>query len=136
MKKRKQLNTSVTKEYRGWIALKYHGEAYDILFVDSREPLAEQIKNDMHQNGNFLSVRYWISDKEQPIEEVKEEFIKNLLGFGMADYQHRYSDMTGYLWTDEELMVGGHDLLSEIKSYKGKFLHLEIEYNRNNPDKK
>jgi hypothetical protein len=31
------------------------------------------------------------------------------------------------LWTDEDLNVGGHDLLEEIRSYLGKFIYLEVD---------
>ena len=39
-----------------------------------------------------------------------------------------YSDYTGYLWTDENLKIGGHDLLDELKEDCGKWLFLTIEY--------
>ena len=45
-----------------------------------------------------------------------------------ADFNPRYSEITGYLWTDEELNVGGHDLMAELKSNVGKWLILEIVY--------
>jgi hypothetical protein len=50
------------------------------------------------------------------------------VGLGEADVGHRYSEITGYLWTDEEIMVGGHDLIEELHDHLGKFCHLEITY--------
>lgn len=134
----------VKKLYRGWIALKSHREGYDILFVGgtkeswlskdgSDEPLADRLVDDISQHGSFLSVRYWISDAESTLEEAQEGFIQILFGAGNARYNHVYSEITGYLWTNEDLKVGGHDLLDELKSSEGKFLNLEIEFFKEKP---
>ena len=37
-----------------------------------------------------------------------------------------YSEYTGYLWTDEEVLIGGHDLIEELRGCEGKWLLLEI----------
>src|SRR5437868_3327415 len=58
-----------------------------------------------------------------------------LLAQGRINHSH-YSEITGYLWTDENLMVGGHDLLDELRSHKGSFVHLEIAYSKDVPDAK
>jgi hypothetical protein len=60
-------------------------------------------------------------------EELEEEHFKTLIGATDAEYNARYSDLTGYLWTDEDWNVGGHNLLSELKSNVGKWLILEVE---------
>jgi hypothetical protein len=39
----------------------------------------------------------------------------------------RYSETTGYLWTDEKLQVGGHDLIEELSGSAGKFLIFEAD---------
>ena len=39
-----------------------------------------------------------------------------------------YSEITGYLWTDEVVKIGGHDLLKEFETHLGKYLYMEIEY--------
>ncbi|MNJ80064.1 hypothetical protein D3C77_783070 [compost metagenome] len=49
------------------------------------------------------------------------------MGFCDVGYGARYSELTGYLWTDEYLKVGGHDIIEELRSYVGKWLILEIE---------
>ena len=145
MKKLKIKRPPYTKLFSGWIALRNEGEAYDILFVggtksswlsnEDNRPLAERVQDLMMSHGDFLSIRYWVSDKEQPLEEVQEEFLMELMGAANADYGHHYSELTGYLWTDEELMVGGHDLLKELKSHKDRFLHLEITFSQEEPIK-
>ena len=50
-----------------------------------------------------------------------------VMGDANVDLQSRYSEITGYLWTDEDLNVGGHDLLAELKGHVGKWLIMEVE---------
>jgi hypothetical protein len=45
-------------------------------------------------------------------------------------YFNAYSEITGYLWTEESLMIGGHDLLEIFRSHVGHYLVLEITYNQ------
>lgn len=75
----------------------------------------------------FVTVRYVISDVEIPEDQITEAIVRHLTGAPKFDYGMRYSELTGYLWTDENLQVGGHDLLTELKSNVGKYLHLEIK---------
>jgi hypothetical protein len=35
-------------------------------------------------------------------------------------YYHRYSDYTGYLWTEEDFIVGGHDIPGILKNFHDK----------------
>ena len=120
------------KRYRGTLALRDHGEAYDVLFLDGGqcpdEPLAETIGDDMDRHGRYLSVRYWTADEPGDDEAMIEGAIREMLGEGDARYLARYSDVTGYLWTDEDLNVGGHDLLEELKSNAGRYCLLEVGY--------
>lgn len=74
------------------------------------------------------SVRYFISDKPATKEQLEEDFVRVLVGACESKYGTRYSDPTGYLWTDEDFNVGGHDLIAELKSHLGKYLYMEVEY--------
>lgn len=67
-----------------------------------------------------MSIRYWISDKICTREEAEEAFVRTCMGDATVDFRVHCSDLTGYLWTDEELNVGGHDLLKELRSFAGK----------------
>ena len=122
------------KTYRGMLVLGSNGEEDDILFLEPREsfdvPLAEIIKDDLSMYGNFLSVHLYISDKEIPADKVEESFVMSFYGLGDADYWMHFSEYTGYLWTDEDLKVGGHDLLEQLKSNKGKYLHMVIDFHK------
>lgn len=94
------------------------------------EPLAWQIKEAMEDHGEFLSVRYYVAPEEFTPEAMTEAVALLMVGEGYANVGHRYSEITGYLWTDEEINVGNHDLIAELYSHAGKFLHLEIEFSK------
>jgi aldehyde:ferredoxin oxidoreductase len=74
---------------------------------------------------NNVSICYYVSD--MPMEP---EHLKSLFGDVRTKYNVVYSECTGYLWTDEDLKVGGHDLLSELESFAGKYLHMQVIYYR------
>jgi hypothetical protein len=113
------------KEYSGLLSLHSYGEADGILFLSSiGGPLAEELEW-MHRKN--VTVRYWVTDKQSTKEEAKEAFIHTLCGKADVNFGAKYSEITGYLWTDEELNVGGHSLINRLKSEVGKWVHLEIE---------
>lgn len=119
---------TVTRRYRGTLTVRDHGEGMDILFLDDGDPLAEVITGDMDEHGRYLSVRYWTADARRDDDAMIEGAIREALGFGEAAFLHHYSDITGYLWTDEDVIVGGHDLLEELKAQAGRYCLLEIGY--------
>jgi len=120
------------KVYKGW--LQKGGMGNDSLCLDTDDDtikLIDEINSDKEYYGNYLSVSYYISDKEVPIDQIKEEWLKKVMGIAETDYGERYgTELTGYMWTDQQLNVGGHDLLAELESYLHKYLVLEIEYSK------
>lgn len=121
------------RAYRGVIEQRDHGEAMDILFLagddpDCDDPLAERVADDIESLGSRLTVRYWIASEPLSDDAMRAESLRELLGAGDAQYGAHYSEYTGYLWTDEELTVGGHDLLEELSDHAGRYCLLEIEY--------
>ena len=114
-----------TKTYQGLLSTHSWGEATDILYLSSlADPFAQELEW-MHRKN--VTVRYWITDAPCTKDEAIVAAVLSLLGFAQIELYSRYSEMTGYLWTDEKLNVGGHDLLAELKSNAGKWLTLEIE---------
>lgn len=119
------------KTVTGWIYVEEEPENYhESLFVRGGgsdvedEPLAERLE---FMDCRTVTVRYWVAEKQCTKEEAVEDFAGTLMGRAKSDFGARYSEITGYLWTDEHIQVGGHDLLDELKSYIGQFLILEIE---------
>lgn len=117
--------------YQGYIYLGSNYEEDDILFIDTFEdPLVEVLEWITRKK---VTVRYWICPEKMDVEEAEEEFVKVLIGSADANYCMNYSEYTGYLWTDEELNVGGHNLLDELKSHAdgGSYLIMEVETHEN-----
>ena len=115
-----------TKDYKGIVKKGNYGENLDALFIgEGSQPIAEIFEEDF--KAKQVTIRYWTSDVEKTKEELQESVLRKLFGDVDARYSDVYSEITGYLWTDEELNVGGHDLLKEIRSYLGKFIYLEVD---------
>ena len=124
----------IKKIYTGWL-VDVSGDGYNELGISVSPDHAgvsfiEMIQSDMYKYGQYLSVRYFIATEPRTGEELEKDYMEMVFGKLKANYCQRYSDLTGYLWTDEELNVGGHDLCSELKGSKGKYLHMEIEYSK------
>jgi len=115
------------KFFKGKIWTGECGENYRTLFIGyNSKPFPEIWDEDFSRKK--VTVRYFISDTEKSIEELKENQLLSISGAVNADYSSKYSEYTGYLWTDEELKVGGHDLLNELYSNEGKYLYMEVDY--------
>lgn len=113
-----------TLTYKGFIAEDECGDKCDALFIGDTviaKELSDEIENKQ------ISVQYWIADKEMTKDELQEGMLKKLFGTIDVEYWASYSDVTGYLWTNQELKVGGHDLLDELQSNLGKYIYLEID---------
>jgi len=121
--------------YIGKLIYTSNGEEDDILGleVEDDEKFVEKIIEDIEGeweneiSNKFVNIKYYISDVLKSLDEIKEEHLKQILGVMEANYYVSYSECTGYLWTTEDLMVGGHDLLEELKDNIGKFLYMDIE---------
>lgn len=98
--------------------------------------------------GLSAHVSYSITNKLMSESQITENMLKVLYGAADADYGHHFSDLTGYLWTDEKFVVNKHDVVSEIvsvlhdgkSSYRahmpydyegGKFLFLKVVFTDN-----
>lgn len=114
-----------------------YAESDEALVLDDPDerdrPLVELLEEAIA--GKQVTVRYWITDKQVTRDEVEEAFLKTVLGLAEVEWFYHYSDITGYMWTDEELNVGGHDLLAELKSHLGKWVILEIEVHASTGEK-
>lgn len=102
----------------------------NIYFKDERVPLADVLQHDIC--GKQVTVCYWITDQACTKDEAQEQFLKRLYGAAECEFYAHYSDITGHLWTDEELTIGGHDLIDELNSYVDKFVILDIEVHHDN----
>lgn len=132
MTKNKNHSTK-TYTYEGWLALHHSGDSSDLLYITSvKYPLAEEIKNLLGWRKTQVSVRYIVSNKALSENERLDVEILQSIGEGKAEFGAHYNELTGYLYTDEEFKIGGHDLIVELKSSIGKWLWLEIQIHNSN----
>lgn len=101
------------------------GEALDVLMLGDAN-LAEAFAEALGERRQQVSVRYWISPEPLTQEQRTDAEVRIATGEGYAEFISRYSDATGYLWTDVELTVGGHDLDAEIRRFLGSWCRLEL----------
>ncbi len=128
--------------YSGWIIERGWGEG-EAIYLDrvsengrpdlSDEPLAVRIDRDMGALGRFLTVRYWLANAPATKGELIKRTFLRLAGLAEAQVGHAYSEITGYLWTNEEIQVGGHDLIRELRSHMDLWCRLEIEFHQAKP---
>lgn len=123
-----------TLTYAGQLSERSYGEADDILYLSTLEqPLGKVLTEQIA--GKQVSVRYWITDRQMTKDEAIEAFLKTIFGAADAKFGANYSEDTGYLWTDEDLKIGGHDLMHELRSaaWDKKWLILEIDVHEGAP---
>jgi len=126
-------NEQVERTYSGTITIRSFGDDDDALYLDPTkgvytEPLAGQVAEDVEEYGNTVTVSYWITDEPRTMDELVENDALQLAGSADADYHQRYSEITGYLYTDAELVIGGHDLLAELESHVGRWCLLRVRF--------
>ncbi len=119
----------------GWLGWMGNGEIDDLLGCASEplspdqrvqncvEPLAQCLER-IH--GKQVTVRYYCAEQSVTWEEAAIQVLAELLGKASVEYGMYYGDYTGYLYTNEELVIGGHDLLEELKGHVGSYLLLEV----------
>ena len=122
-------------EFNGLLSLHHSGDAQYVLFLSScLNPLADELQQKIARK--IVSIRYWITDKQVSKEAAQEQFIQTLCGRADSRFKSQYSEITGYLWTDEFCKVGGHDLIQILKTHVGNWLHMEIDLHKKKTIKK
>lgn len=76
--------------------------------------------------GRQVTLRYWVTNRKCSIKEAITQHTKLCLGYATAKFEVNYSELTGYLYTDECLNIGGHDLLQELENNVGKYIIIEV----------
>lgn len=100
----------------------------NIIIEDTGFPLTKEMEDRLGWRENkFASVRFVIGSSPIDPTKVEETIIESIYGNAKGEYNHHYSDYTGYLWTDEGFKVGGHDVPKILTANKGKYIHMEIE---------
>ena len=93
-------------------------------------PLSKEMEERLNWRDNYASVRMVTGSTPIDPTKVEETIIECFYGDIEGHYYHRYSDYTGYLWTEEAFKVGGHDIPNILHSHMGEYIHMEIELYR------
>ena len=99
------------------------------MFLNGHEkPLKTIIQVDSEKFGNYLIIKYWISDKKLSEGELDEKFMDTYYNSEKGNITI-YFEISEYLWKDEGKGCK-HDLIGELKSYIGKYYRLEINFSK------
>lgn len=83
--------------------------------------------------GKIITLRYWVFNRAVlTVEEATELMLEDMFSIGgvSAKCVHNWSEITGYLYTTEECIIGGHDMLHQLKGYMGKHVLMEVTINQ------
>lgn len=98
-------------------------DGYKIDLVGRFKEAAESYK------GLEIQVSYHLSEKVSTKSEMIQSFIKKLHGIVDAGFEsspYEYSEWTTGTDYDTNLMIGGHDLFSELRHQQGKFIIIDL----------
>lgn len=125
------LTFTMTNTFTGYL----HYDEFGFLCLEQKNESAhcgESLANlvaDKFKIGSKAFVRYFITSASTTLESVSETLIHKTFGFDFLEAEYAleaYSEVTIEEWK-ENLKIGGHDLISELSSYEGKYLILVIE---------
>lgn len=98
---------------------------FELNGVEDSCSLCRLLENETFEK--FVTVRFGITNKKTTLEAFQEAYLKFIYsGESETQYSPYYSEITGYLWTEEKFKVGGHDILEILKNYMGQFLVMEL----------
>ena len=143
---------SKTKIYEGYLKLIPDCEDCEVLclipieeikqedwgFVELEERwLSSQIQEDVYKYGDKVNLRYWITDiKPYSRDHLNQYVVDTYYGIVHAEGEMYYSDVTGYLWTEDKIELRNRDIsigtsrniVDELESFVDHYCTLEIEY--------
>ncbi len=93
-----------------------------------KKPLNEIIDKDSKDFGQYISVKYWISDEKLPESELDEKFMDAYYNLENKD-NVVYFEISEYMWNNEGVGCK-HDLMGELSDYIGKYCTLEIDFSK------
>lgn len=79
----------------------------------------EELSNLVRYKELNAHIRYHVTDKQMLFEELNDNILNTLEGCPDTSYYHRFSDITGYLWTVEKVIINDHDIIEELYSMIG-----------------
>lgn len=93
-------------------------------------PFTKEMEEKCGWRSCYASIQMLTGNTPIDLEHIDETKIASMEGDVESEYYHRYSDLTGYLWTEECFVAGGHDIPQILLSHNGEYIHMEIELYR------
>ena len=90
-------------------------------------PLTKEMEDRYNWRSSYASIQMLTGKTPIDMDHIDETKIVSMMGLVESHYYHRYSDYTGYLWTEEGFKCGGHDSPKILQSHMGEYIHMEIE---------
>lgn len=90
-------------------------------------PLTKEMEDRCDWLDSYASIQMLTGNTPIDVDHIDETKIVSMMGLIESEYYHRYSDYTGYLWTEEGFKCGGHDIPKILYSHMGEYIHMEIE---------
>jgi len=110
---------------RGFLKEQAFGEGEALYLSDNERPLVERLEEIKNKQ---VSIRWFASKEEKTFWQVEEALTKVIMGEAEEVRLNSSfgSEYTGYLWTNEDLVIGGHDFIEELRSFEGQFINMEV----------
>lgn len=105
-----------------------NGEVIDS--IENSFPFTKEMEDKCDWGKCYASIQMLTGDAPIDLDHIEEVKIVSMEGDVESKYYHRYSNLTGYLWTEEGFKAGGHDILQILESHNGEYIHMEIELYR------
>lgn len=90
-------------------------------------PLTKEMEDRCGWGGKYASIQMLTGSTPIDMDHIDETKVVSMMGEVSSVYYHRYSDYTGYLWTEEGFKCGGHDIPKILSTHMGEYIHMEIE---------
>lgn len=118
----------IKKIYQGKLIKENEGSNAYLHLDKYKEPLNEVIDRDSKDFGNYIFVKYWISDEKIPESGLDEKFMDAYYDIEKNE-NVLYFEISEYLWKDKGKGCK-HDLIGELSNYTGKYCALEIDFSK------
>lgn len=118
----------IKKIYQGKLIKENKGSNAYLHLDKYKEPLNEVIDKDSKDFGNYIFVKYWISDEKIPESGLDEKFMDAYYDIEKNE-NVLYFEISEYLWKDKGKGCK-HDLIGELSNYTGKYCALEIDFSK------
>jgi hypothetical protein len=76
--------------------------------------IAEALERIAPWGKQIVSFQFHVSDRPLSYHALQKHLVETTMGLANAEFSHAYSELTGYLWTNERAEVGGHNVLGQI----------------------